>query len=507
MIIPVVVGLGANLWFDPPSIHVAEALFWIAVVATIELLPVPVFQRIQLSLGFPVLLAVGILYSPVAAAAVAFLGSFDPRELRREIAPTKSLFNRSQLALCHFLGSTAFHAVGSVHSSLYQLVPSTLLATIVIYGVNVALVALATNLLYGLPLKTIFREITVGSVREFGMNYLGLGFAALVIARLFLVPDVGILAVAAFILPLVFARQMFFRTMALEVAHKELKDRGEVLRALSNRMAEERQDERMRIAAYLHDDLAQMLFRLNLQAEMAKKRLAQGDTDAVIRDIDGILSTKQDTSNAIRALIRDLHRSPIGRKGLAEALQSFAEDMSKGPTRVVTDVVEVPLPPPIQLLIYQISREATMNALKHAEAEEIRITLSEVEDGVALTIHDNGAGFDTNGPQPEGHFGAVMMRERALVAGGSYVLRSEVGKGTTITATFPKVWVEEGSKLDADGAGEGESPGSPPTRPPIGTGVGPQPMIPLPEGGRNIRSISQAEPQLDEPEAPEARPA
>jgi signal transduction histidine kinase len=506
VIFPVIVGLSLNIWFNPPSIRLTDALFWIAVVAAIELLPVPVFQRIHLSLGFPVLLAVGILYSPTVAAVVAFLGSFDPREIRREISPSKSLFNRCQLALCHFLGSAAFHAFASVHSNLYRLIPGTLIATIVIYTVNVALVAVATNLIYGLSLRTILRELTLGSLRDFGLNYLGLGFVALVIARLYLVRDVGILAVAAFILPLVFARQMFFRTLALQEAHKELKERGEVLRALSNRMAEERQDERMRIAAYLHDDLAQMLFRLNLQAEMAKKRLTQGDFDAVIRDIDGILSTKQETSNAIRALIRDLHRSPIGRKGLAEALQSFAEDMSKGPTRVVTHVIEVSLPPPIQLLIYQISREATMNALKHAEADEISISLAEIEDGVVLTIHDDGAGFDTNQEQPEGHFGSVMMRERALVAGGTYSLSSEAGKGTTITATFPRVWVEEGSQLEAAGTDGDDGSATPSSRPPVGTTTGPQSMIPIPEGSRNGQVPSQAEPEREPAEPEEVRP-
>src|SRR5207247_4189759 len=254
-----------------------------------------------------------------------------------------------------------------------------------------------------------------------------------IIARLYSVHGISVLAVAAFILPLIFARQMFFRNLALEEAHKELKDRQQVLKALSNRMAEERQDERMRIAAYLHDDLAQMLFRLNLQAEMAKKRLSQGDADSVSRDLDGILKTKQETSDAIRALIRDLHRSPIGRRGLAEAIQSFTEDMGRGnATAIKVSVVEVSLPPPIQLLIYQISREAAMNALKHAEASEIRITLDETKDGVALTIHDDGKGFDTTAQPPEGHFGSVMMRERALVAGGTYSVESAIGQGTTI---------------------------------------------------------------------------
>ena len=96
--------------------------------------------------------------------------------------------------------------------------------------------------------------LRVGTPTEFLLNYLGLSLIGLVIYELYR-PD-NYWAVAAFVAPLVFARQMFLRTMALEDATKELKDRERVLRALSNRMAEERQDERLRIAGYLHDDVA-----------------------------------------------------------------------------------------------------------------------------------------------------------------------------------------------------------------------------------------------------------
>jgi hypothetical protein len=151
----------------------------------------------------------------------------------------------------------------------------------------------------------------------------------------------------------------------------------------------------------------------------------------------------------------------------------------------VTDVVEVSLPPPITLLIYQIAREATMNALKHAEASEIRISLADTTDGVALSISDDGKGFDVSAPQPEGHFGSVMMRERALVAGGSYSRASEVGKGTTITATFPSVWIEEGSQLEAAENPNGDRQGPTASRPPVGSTMGPQNGLPLEDGNGN----------------------
>ncbi len=310
-----------------------DLLFWACVLAVVGLLPVSVSKRLELTLTFPMVLALGMLYEPRITAFVTLVGAFDSREIRGEITPLKSAFNRSQIAIAALAGSAVFHSIATPRSHLRLLVPAVLASTAVTYSLNVAFVVLAMRLMYGLSLASVLGQLRFGALMDFLVNYLGLAFVGVAIAELYTYsnPNLRVWTVAAFVLPLMFARQMFFRTMALEEASRELKDRGRVLRALSNRMAEERQDERMQIAAYLHDDLAQMLFRLTLQVEMAKKRLLQGQSDAVLRDLDGISATKQETSDAIRALIRDLHRSPIGRKGLAEAIQSFAEDIPDRP--------------------------------------------------------------------------------------------------------------------------------------------------------------------------------
>jgi signal transduction histidine kinase len=448
VLIPTLIGLGAAAVSSPHGLLQPEVLAWILIVAVVELLPVAVTRQLQLTLGFPILLGVAILYSPHVAGLVALFGSFDARELQREISLLKAGFNRAQIALATVVGSAVFHWIAPSKPALLILVGGSLAATVANYGVNTTSVVIAMRLLYGSSFRRILAQMRLGALSQFLLNYVGLSLIGVVIARLY--DKVGFWSVVAFVLPLVFARQMFFRTMALEEAGKELKDREQVLRALSNRMAEERQDERMQIAAYLHDDLAQMLFRLNLQVEMAKRRLASGDLDSVLNHLEGITSTKEQTSKAIRALIRDLHRSPIGRKGLAEAIQSFADDLGRGSTtRIAVDVIEVSLPPPIQLLIYQIAREAATNALKHAEAANIWISLQESGEGVGLQIRDDGRGFDTEAPAPAGHFGSVMMRERALVAGGSFSVESRPGQGTSIRAIFPRLWVEEGSLLES----------------------------------------------------------
>jgi len=200
---------------------------------------------------------------------------------------------------------------------------------------------------------------------------------------------------------------------------------------------------------------------------MAKKRLSQRDLPGVDKDLESIREIQQRTSQMLRSLVRDLHHAPIGRTGLPDALSSLGSEMGKAANvAIAVDVEHVVLPPPIQLLIYQIAREAVLNALKHAEPNHIWIDLHESEEGVDVQIRDDGSGFDPRAPAPEGHFGSVMMRERALVAGGSFEMRSRPGEGTEVIARFPRVWVEEATQQAGLHIPSGDTP---PVAPPEAT--------------------------------------
>jgi signal transduction histidine kinase len=264
---------------------------------------------------------------------------------------------------------------------------------------------------------------------------------------------------------------VFFRSQALERAHTELQEREQVLKTLSNAMAEERADERLQIAGYLHDDLAQVLFRLSIQVDVARKLLDKNDIAAVRDQLEKVRQSKQETSERIRALIRDLHRSPLGAKGLAEALESFTDEVGRDADVIYhRDIDEMPLPAPIALLIFHISREAVMNSLKHAQASDFWISVHEDGDSIVLELRDNGVGFDTAAPGPEGHFGMAMMRERAQVGGGTLDLESAPGEGATITVKFPS------SLLQADAAPQAVTGGA--------GGVGPADASPGTSGSK-----------------------
>src|SRR5262245_8202757 len=262
---------------------------------------------------------------------------------------------------------------------------------------------------------------------------------------------------------------MFFRSKALEEAHKELQDREQLLRALSNRIAEERQEERTQIAEFLHDDLAQLLFRLSIQVDVAKRYLNAGKIEETDEQLLEIKETKNRTSERVRALTRELHRSPLG-PGLGEAIRSFLVDMSRDDVQLHADIDEVDVPAPIALLLYHNAREGTMNALKHANASNIWISVKQDGDEVEMVLRDDGVGFDVEAPGPEGHYGMTMMRERATVGGGTFSVASELGQGTTITIRFPTSWLQEEESPDQ---AEAPAPPAPPSLPQADASHGP----------------------------------
>jgi signal transduction histidine kinase len=477
-VLPTLFLIASLVWRE----HLSEpfewtALLWSVLIGAVELLPVPAWRGLTISVGFPLLMLVAFLYAPGVAGLIAFLGASDPREFKREVPLGVALYNRCQVALSVVAASWTFHAIADLDSSpaspVWELAIAAAIASVADYIVNVTLVTLFMSVKLRTPASTVIRQMTIGNVGDFLVSYLGLGILGLTLAGFY--KQAGLWSIPAFVAPLVFARQAFFRARALEEAHVELKEREEILRELSNTMAEERADERLQIAGYLHDDLAQVLFRLSLQVDIARKLLDKEDLTELAAQLEKIKGSKQETSDRIRALIRDLHRSPLGAKGLSEAIESFTDEQGRDSGVVFhRDVDDIALPAPIALLLYHIAREGVMNALKHARATDMWIEVGEQGDDIVLQLRDNGTGFDTSAPGPEGHYGMAMMRERAKVGGGRLEVTSTPGKGTAITVRFPSSLLlrdhPPGSEqAGASGTGHG-SPGTTGTTPRAASG-------------------------------------
>ncbi|MEO8477796.1 MAG: hypothetical protein ABI572_12225, partial [Actinomycetota bacterium] len=226
MIIPTIAVISLLLAADS-SVLTLDLVLWVGLVALVELLPIPAWRGVHLSLGFPLLMSVGMLFAPAAAAATALVGSMDPRELRREVSFLRAFFNRCQVALSVLLASSLFHSVAEIRvSTWWRLVVAAMIAAVADYVVNSSLVTVFTSIRVGLPPTRVMRELRIGRLSEFLVSYLGLGVFGLTVAVLY--ARVWFWTIPAFLAPSLFARQVFFRSQALEEAHKELQEREQV---------------------------------------------------------------------------------------------------------------------------------------------------------------------------------------------------------------------------------------------------------------------------------------
>ena len=117
-------------------------------------------------------MAVGILYPPAWAGAIALIGSVDPVEFRGGTTFLKAVFNRSQVALAVLLASGTFHALASVSDPTWLVIAATLAASLVDYLTNLTLVVIATGLMYRTSIFSLAKRLP--RVNEFIVSYAGL---------------------------------------------------------------------------------------------------------------------------------------------------------------------------------------------------------------------------------------------------------------------------------------------------------------------------------------------
>jgi signal transduction histidine kinase len=410
-----------------------ELLFWAALTFLINLFTVTLGEG-TLTLDMPVLLATALLYPPAVATGLAFVSAVDVREFSRKVSLSRALFNRSQVALTVFVASVVFRGISSGFSPWPLAVAATVAAVAASHSTNILLVGLYMSIRQGVGFASQLRRLVVGRWPGFLATYLGYCIMAIVIAFLFL--EVGAWAILPLIVPVLVARLLFVRTLALTELTRRLKNRERLLERLSERIVDERRDERTRIAGELHDDVLQRIISLRMTASLVQKLHHSGVSR---RDIEHLVTEAEAAIEELRSVIGDLKGSPLGRGGLVPTLRGLAVDLEVDwKTPIYMEVTpELRVPAETQLTIYQVAREALINALKHASASRIEVHLIQRAGLLSLSVQDDGIGFDEAALDPSRHFGLGLLRERVRLADGKLSLETTSEKGTTLKATFP----------------------------------------------------------------------
>jgi PAS domain S-box-containing protein len=220
---------------------------------------------------------------------------------------------------------------------------------------------------------------------------------------------------------------------ALERVNREVELSHERLRALSRRLLEIQEEERGRLARDLHDDIGQALTALKIQLESLR-----------LPHVEECVETIQHTLERVRQLSLSLRPPQLDDLGLAAALRSHLDRQA-----VVAglaphfDASEAPqdIAPETETACFRVAQEAITNVLRHARAHNLWLRLFTAGGRLALSVRDDGRGFDLEavrqGAATGASLGLVGMEERIALARGSLELRAAPGQGTVVLATFP----------------------------------------------------------------------
>jgi signal transduction histidine kinase len=221
----------------------------------------------------------------------------------------------------------------------------------------------------------------------------------------------------------------------LEATFNRMAERLDAAMATQRQLASA--GERARIAGELHDAISQDLFSLRLLAGGLRKALPAGSP--LRPQVETMEQTATQTMHEMQALLLELRPVALQDAGLIPALQELCGAYQERLGVVVdADLEPVALAPPAEHTVLRIVQEALANAAKHAQPTRIRLWLHQQDGQVAVTVTDDGAGFDPQLAEQRHGLGLGLMRQRIAELGGSFQLDSTPGAGTTVQVLLPR---------------------------------------------------------------------
>ncbi|MEU5256437.1 GAF domain-containing sensor histidine kinase [Streptomyces longwoodensis] len=198
-------------------------------------------------------------------------------------------------------------------------------------------------------------------------------------------------------------------------------------------------EERSRLAHELHDAVSQKLFSLRLTAQAATA-LVDRDPSRAKGELQQVAQLAAEAADELRAAVVELRPAALDEDGLVATLRTQVHVLDRAHTAHVTFRSQGAraLPAAQEEALLRVAQEALHNALRHADATRVDVTLDKHGQGAVLRVTDDGRGFDTRVVRRAGrHLGLVSMRDRASGVGGALTVESAPGKGTVIEMEVP----------------------------------------------------------------------
>ena len=223
-------------------------------------------------------------------------------------------------------------------------------------------------------------------------------------------------------------------------AEERLRESHEQLRALSLYLQRVREEERIRIAREVHDELGQALTGLKLQLTWLARRLPK-NLDA-LREHTVTMSQGIDaTIQTVRRIATELRPGVLDSAGLLAALEWQAQqfEIQTGiRCRVTSAVKDTRWNEELNTAFFRIFQETLTNVIRHAQATQVDVLFMETGHALVLEVRDNGRGISEAEIHNTKSIGLLGMRERAALLGGDVFFLGQPGQGTSVTVRIPR---------------------------------------------------------------------
>jgi|TARA_B110000196_G_scaffold209111_1_gene179245 signal transduction histidine kinase len=207
-----------------------------------------------------------------------------------------------------------------------------------------------------------------------------------------------------------------------------------------------REAERKRLAEELHDETMANLTGITMELGLLK--FHQELDNGVLEDIDSVITKLKDTNLRLRQIVKGIHPAELVNSGLITALRSHLEDLGNqsvvNPTELKINLRsegfgDQRLPLNIETDVYRVVQQAISNAIQHACASTIQVSVAWSDIECRFTVEDNGRGIGDIDPRDivkGGHFGLANMKDRIERNGGFLEIGNATTSGTKLTGTI-----------------------------------------------------------------------
>ena len=222
-------------------------------------------------------------------------------------------------------------------------------------------------------------------------------------------------------------------------AEQDLLQSRERLRNLNNQLQSVREEEKAYIAREIHDELGQALTMLKFDVSWLEKETSKKDTRVIVKT-QSMKSLIENTIRVVQRIATELRPQMLDIMGLCETFKWQNSEFQKRTGTIcelIIDPDEIVVDPELSTALFRIYQEALTNVARYAKANRVQTSFKKELNRLVLEIKDDGIGMDEKIAEDPHSFGLIGIRERVMAWGGEFYLRSDLGKGTTLTIVIP----------------------------------------------------------------------